>query len=618
MMMAVALALDLLAHIRRMEKGAPRLFTASQAQIVRKNLTNYINGYECPSAITLAPMVYLLRGNVLPYPVEGTSVNTDNNIGVEVGGEILLLHWNKGSSRNEWKRRFAKIKGSHTLEYEYSDGNELRFEFVPKDFEAISYLKTIGFRIYTSYKKVETIADVPASALDKRLFPYQVDGVRMLQTGYRLLADEQGLGKTCMTLQFLMLNKDKYKRILICCPATLKLNWRKEILMWTDAKPSDIQILTGSTPFEVNAKFAIINYDILPYWAHYLASLQFDFICSDECHYIQNSTAKRTRAFMKIASKAKDTLFISGTPFTSRPMQMYNALHCIAPRIFRDQQDFGMRFCDPKREGMKWSFKGASNMDVLHDIIKDGICIRRLKEDVLTELPEKMRIVVPIATDIADLRKDPEAFSRITEMERQIAHAKNYLSTLEWQKQIAYLRKRREIGGWVEDFLSSGRKLVVFATHKMTLDDLQSKFGDIAVRIDGDTSMRERDKAVEAFQHNPKVKLLLGNIKAAGVGLTLTAASDVLITEFPWTCAEVLQSEDRIHRIGQRNAAKIWFMCCPNTIDDRLMEIVNRKAATHRRIFDGVVEEDNMLEILRKEGGVKYEAIFGDVSSEGV
>jgi len=612
MKMAVALVLDLLAHIRRVERGAPKLFTLPQAQIVRKNVADYINGISCPTQATLSTMPYILRGCNLPYPISGLSVITDNNIGVEVGGEILLLHWCKNSARKEWGRRFRRIKGSHTVEYEYNDGTLLRFEFIPKTFEAISYLRTIGFRIYTGFRRIEHLADVDESRLDKRLFPYQVEGVRMLQTGYRLLADEQGLGKTCTTLQFLMLNKAVYKKILVCCPASLKLNWRKEILMWTDAKPGDIQVLSGSTPYECNRMYTIINYDILPYWAEYLASRKFDFVCADECHYIQNSTAKRTKAFMQVVRRAKDALFISGTPFTSRPMQMYNALHCIAPSVFRDQQEFGMRFCDPKREGMRWSFKGASNMDVLHDIIKDGICIRRLKEDVLSELPDKMRIVVPVVTDTADLRKDPDAYNRIREMEKHIAEAKNYLSTLEWQKQIAYLRKRREIGGWVEDFLESGKKLVVFATHTMTLDDLQKRFGSLAVRIDGDTSMRERDRAVTAFQNDPKVKLLLGNIKAAGVGLTLTAASDVLITEFPWTCAEVLQSEDRIHRIGQKNAAKIWFMCCPNTIDDRLMEIVNRKAATHRRIFDGVVEEDNMLEILRKEGGVKYEAIFAD------
>ena len=337
---------------------------------------------------------------------------------------------------------------------------------------------------------------------------------------------------------------------------------------------------------------------------------------ADECHYIQNDSAQRTQAFLTIAQSADDVIFISGTPFTSRPFQMYTALHTIAPKVFRSQKDYGERFCAPRIERNKTVYKGASNMDVLHSILMDGICIRRLKEDVLSELPSKRRLTVSVATDTAELRADGDTYRKIRALEHMIEESSDVLGTLEWQKQIAYLRKRKAVNAWIEDFLSSGKKLVVFGTHTLTLDDIMAKFGDIAVRVDGSTSQKKRNEAIDAFQHDPNVKLFVGNMKAAGVGITLTAASDALIVEFPWTYSECAQAEDRVHRIGAKDSVTIWYMCCPDSIDERLMDIINQKAGMHTHIFDG--QEDNMMLQLRKEGGFLYHSVFADEKDEKI
>jgi SWI/SNF-related matrix-associated actin-dependent regulator 1 of chromatin subfamily A len=393
----------------------------------------------------------------------------------------------------------------------------------------------------------------------------------------------------------------------------LKYNWKKEIGMWTKYKASDVSILSGATPYPVSTRFSIINYDILPYWAETLSAARYSFVVSDECHYIQNDSAQRTQAFLEIAKKADDVIFISGTPFTSRPYQMYTALHTIAPKIFKTQKDYGNRFCNPTIERGKTVYKGASNMDVLHSILMDGICIRRLKEDVLAELPSKRRLTIAVASENAELRADAETFRKIRALEQKIAHSSDLLGTLEWQKQIAYLRKRKAVNTWIEDFLQSGKKLVVFGTHDMTLDDVMAKFGDIAVRIDGSTSQKKRNEAIDRFQHDPSVRLFVGNIRAAGVGITLTAASDALIIELPWTYSECAQAEDRVHRIGAKDSVTVWYTICPDSIDERLMDIVNQKAATHTHIFDGT--EDNMMLQLKKEGGFLYHSVFGEEES---
>lgn len=409
---------------------------------------------------------------------------------------------------------------------------------------------------------------------------------------------------TAQVLQFIKLKG--LKKILICCPATLKLNWRKEALMWTDFTKEDISIIQGSQPYDVNNKITIINYDLLPYWAETLKRNKYQLVVADECHYIQSDKAQRTKAFLTVIENSEDRIFISGTPFTSRPYQMYTALHNIAPKVFHSAQEYGLKFCGPVYQRNQLVFKGASNMDVLHSILMDGICIRRLKEDVLEELPEKMRITVPMGMDAAEIRKDPDLFREICYLEGKIARSKDPLGTMEWRKQIAYLRKQRDIIAWIKDFMETGKKLVVFGVHKIALDAIEQAFPEFSVRVDGSTPNKTRDVYVERFQSDPDCRLFIGNVQAAGVGITLTAASDLLMVEFPWTFSAVAQAEDRIHRIGAKNACTIYYMTCPDTIDEKLVEIINTKAKIHTKIFDGK-NEDNLIAGLKD---FKYVPLF--------
>lgn len=409
---------------------------------------------------------------------------------------------------------------------------------------------------------------------------------------------------TMQVLQFIQY--EGIRPVLICCPATLKLNWRREILMWTKTTADKITVIEGTTNYPVKNRFVIINYDLLPYWADTLAKTDFDLVVCDECHYIQNEEAKRTKAFLQIAENIPDRLFISGTPFTSRPFQMFTALHMIAPKVFGNAYGFGMKFCNPSYYKGNVNFSGASNTKMLHDILEDGICIRRLKADVLEDLPEKLRVTVPIGLSVDEV-KQSSVCSEIKSLEKKILQAKDPLATLEYQRQIAYLRKRDAANDWIKDFLESGKKLVVFGVHKTTLDAVEKAFPDISVRVDGSTPNTQRDKYVQKFQNDPDCKLFIGNIQAAGTGITLTAASDAVFIEFPYTFSETVQAEDRIHRIGAKNACMIYYFAAPNTIDERIIEIINKKAITHTAIFDGASD------VLFKDiGEWKYKPLFTD------
>lgn len=586
-------------------KSTYKLLSTFTACRIRETFTRYINNVSAPLKKDLMPLYYVLKTQKdLPYPVSEPDVVL-NNQAVQCGQKLMLFHWfDKTSDKDEWKVKSQNLQNYRKVSYEFKDKKKVTFEMCDLTYDNLSYLKVVNWTVYASFKRIQELPEIKKNKLDNRLFPYQVEGVRMLSAGFRLLADEQGLGKTAQVLQFIKLKG--LKKILICCPATLKLNWRKEALMWTDFTKEDISILQGSQPYDVDNKITIINYDLLPYWAETLKRNKYQLVVADECHYIQSDKAQRTKAFLTVIENSEDRIFISGTPFTSRPYQMYTALHNIAPKIFHSAQEYGLKFCGPVYQRNQLVFKGASNMDVLHSILMDGICIRRLKEDVLEELPEKMRITVPMGMDAAEIRKDPDLFREICYLEGKIARSKDPLGTMEWRKQIAYLRKQRDIIAWIKDFMETGKKLVVFGVHRIALDAIEQAFPEFSVRVDGSTPNKTRDAYVERFQSDPDCRLFIGNVQAAGVGITLTAASDLLMVEFPWTFSAVAQAEDRIHRIGAKNACTIYYMTCPDTIDEKLVEIINTKAKIHTKIFDGK-NEDNLIAGLKD---FKYVPLF--------
>lgn len=586
-------------------KSTYRLFSTYTACKIREVFTRYINNIGAPLKKDMSSLyMMLLPMKDLPYPIDKPDV-VSNNQAVQCGQKLMLFHWfDTISEKHEWNVKSKNLQNYRKVVYEFRDGKRVYFEMCDLTYDNLSYLKVINWTVYASFKRIQELPDVKKSGLDSRLFPYQVEGVRMLSAGFRLLADDQGLGKTAQVLQYIKIKG--IKKILICCPATLKLNWQKETLMWTDFTKEDISIIQGAQPYDVDNKVTIINYDLLPYWAEKLKHNKYQLVVADECHYVQSEKAQRTKAFLTVIENSEDRIFISGTPFTSRPYQMYTALHNIAPKIFRSAQEYGLKFCGPTYQMNKLVFKGASNMDVLHSILMDGICIRRLKEDVLQELPEKMRVTLPMGMNAAEIRKDPDLFHEICRLEGKIARATDLLGTMEWRKQIAYLRKQKDILTWIRDFLETGKKLVVFGVHRMALDAVEEAFPGISVRVDGTTPNKTRDAYVERFQKDPECRLFIGNVQAAGVGLTLTAASDLLMIEFPWTFSAVVQAEDRIHRIGAKNACTIYYMTCPDTIDERLVDIINNKAKIHKKIFDGK-NEDNLIANLK---GYEYVPLF--------
>ena len=427
------------------------------------------------------------------------------------------------------------------------------------------------------------------------LYPFQFDGVKYIERrdGRALLGDEMGLGKTIQAIAYLKLHPELRPAVIVC-PASLKLNWKKEIKKWTGEESFCIFGRKEIEPV-LNWPFYIINYDILSSHIDFLLN-KSKILVADECHYIKNPKAARTKHFKKLSRKMDKIIAISGTPITSRPAEFFTILNILDPHSWNNNWKFLERYCKLQHNGFGWEAKGATNTEELHEKLTETIMIRRTKNKVLKDLPQKIRSVVYIPMDEQNkyASKKDKLFSQI--QSGDISKNTMVLSEIESLKQLAVNLKMKYVIEWIENFIASGEKLVIFATHHFVIDKLKETFSDICVSLDGRTPQLERQEVVENFQNNLDIKLFIGNIKAAGVGITLTAASNTVFIELGWTPGEHDQAEDRIHRIGQKSdSVTAWYLIAQDTIEEEIIELIDEKRKNLDAILDGKITEDSSL-----------------------
>jgi SWI/SNF-related matrix-associated actin-dependent regulator 1 of chromatin subfamily A len=396
-----------------------------------------------------------------------------------------------------------------------------------------------------------------------------------------ILADDMGLGKTTSTIIASL--ESGSKKVLIICPATLKINWKREIENYSDKTV----FIAESKNFSTEADFVIINYDIIKNFhdtkkkneSQVLAS-NFDLVIIDEAHYIKNVTAQRTKLINDIVKNIDRLWLLSGTPMTSRPIDYFNLLSLIDSPVAKNWMAYAIRYCQGYQfnvGGRKvWNVTGASNLEELRDRTL-GLTLRRLKENVL-DLPDK--IITPVYLRLKSKQyeevmgeyydwydKNPEEsksltvqFSKLTKV-RQIIADEKIAQTIEL----------------AENILEQDKKVIIFCNFTDSLNKITEHFGKSAVKLDGSMSKPERQNSVDQFQDNPKVKVFVGNIKAAGVGITLTAAEAVIMNDLSFLPSDHAQSEDRAYRYGQKNNVLVYYPIFENTIEGIIYDILNNK-----------------------------------------
>jgi SWI/SNF-related matrix-associated actin-dependent regulator 1 of chromatin subfamily A len=327
----------------------------------------------------------------------------------------------------------------------------------------------------------------------------------------------------------------------------------------------------------------------------------------DECHKTKNPKAQRTKAVRELCKGKVHVISLSGTPIVNRPAEFHTTLSILSPERYGSFWKYAMEYCGAKHNGFGWDFSGASNTAELHEELTRTLMLRRLKADVLKDLPEKTKTVLPVNLNgnmrIYDdaLR---EAYGVWAGMEKPDAMADiAQISKL----RVAAARAKMDLCvEWIEDFLESEKKLVTFVVHHEVSDILKKTFGDKAVFLDERVPVNDRSALVERFQTDPNIRLLVGSVEVAGMGWTMTAASDAVFLEYPWTPGMLDQAGDRIHRIGQRNAVNIYYIVAQETLEEDMIELLDEKRKVLDEVLDGKETERGSIlsELLKrvKEG----------------
>jgi len=431
---------------------------------------------------------------------------------------------------------------------------------------------------------------------------FQKEAVQFFEdnNGLCLLGDEMGLGKTISALAWAAYRSD-LKKILIICPASLKLNWERELKQTIPKSKS--HVISGRTtyPLPHDARFFIINYAIIWNWMDELINYGIDAMIIDECHNIKNDQTKQTKATVYIGNTSNHVIGLSGTPLVNRPIEFFNFLKLVRPDLFKNKFQYAIRYCKAHKTRFGWNMNGASNTKELHSILIDnGIMLRRMKSEVLKDLPPIVRTVIPL--DINNRKEYREELLSVKNWTtNNINDIKENKKKIEGLAKLQALRKKAVLGKmdgvfeWLDNFLDSDQKIIVFGWHLDILDMVEDRYKKIVVRIDGSTPIDKRQKYVDLFQNDKRVRMFAGNIKAAKEGLTLTAASNECFIETTWSPGDQDQAEGRAHRIGQKDSVNVWYFVAKDTIEEDILSAVDSKRKVISNVIDGKDAPEDMI-----------------------
>ena len=453
-------------------------------------------------------------------------------------------------------------------------------------------------------RKLNRIIDY--STYDSRPpMPHQKIAVEKLLCNNRfILADDMGVGKT--TSAVIASIESNVKKVLIVCPATLKINWKREIMNYSE---EPILIVEGKK-WGSDYKYYIINYDILKNYHTLEKSPEyegfnkiidegFDLAIIDEAHYVSNATANRTKLLNDILSKIPKVWLLTGTPMTSRPINYFNLLSIIESPVALNWQQYVYRYCAGYRftvNGRKiWNTSGASNLDELRERTKSTI-LRRMKGEIL-ELPEK--IITPVFLELknTDYDNELEEFMRITSENKNKESISITLNRLVKIRQLIAYEKLQYTMDMIDNILEQDKKVIIFTNFTMTVDMLHEKYPKNSVILDGRMSDTKRQVSIDKFQTDPKIRIFIANIVAGGVGITLTAAECVIMNDLSFVPSHHGQAEDRCYRIGQEKNVLVYYPIFENTIEMIIYNILNKK----KNIIDQVLGDGEYSEGFSKE-----------------
>ena len=430
---------------------------------------------------------------------------------------------------------------------------------------------------------------------------------KLLANNKFILADDMGLGKT--TAAVIASMESGAKKVLIVCPASLKINWDREIKNYTDRKVLIVEGRKWGSTFD----YYIINYDILKNYHtteksedsddyKLLVNEKFDLAIVDEAHYVSNSTANRTRLLNDVLETIPRVWLLTGTPMTSRPINYFNLLKIVDSPLTLNWQSYVRRYCKGYQftvgNRKVWNTSGASNLDELRERTKSYV-LRRMKTDIL-DLPEK--IVTPVFVELSSKMYDEELeeFTRISNDNKDKETLSVTLNRLMKIRQLIAYEKIPYTCEIIDKCLDQGKKVIVFTNFTMSLDMLHEKYKKNSVILNGSMSKEKKQESVDRFQNEDKVKIFISNIIAGGVGITLTAGEVVVMNDLSFVPAHHSQAEDRAYRYGQQNSVLVYYPVFENTVEKIIYNILQKKKNVIDQVMgDGEYSESFSRDLLK-------------------
>jgi len=383
-----------------------------------------------------------------------------------------------------------------------------------------------------------------------------------------ILADHMGLGKTLSALAAAKILGDRYGcPVFVICPASLKAVWRREAS---------------------NVGIAIEIYS----WAKMPQPLENQeyILIADEAHYAQNRKSKRTQRLidLSINERCRAAWLLTGTPIKNgRPVNLYPLLEAIAHPLAEDRWEYERRYCNGHRGAFGWDNTGAAFLDELAQKTEDCI-LRRTKADCL-DLPEKQRIFKPAEIESKELKTYNSEISELVQDYRdrvklgEVSPDAQALVTLGILRKVGSKYKVNSAIALAEELLEQNQQVVIFGEFKESVNTVYKAFVEDAELLTGDTPQDKRQEMCDRFQSGES-KVFVGTIKAGGVGLTLTAASNVILIDRPWTPGDAEQAEDRCHRIGQSSAVSAFWIQL-GLVDKMIDELIDSKQARIEKVL---------------------------------
>lgn len=455
-----------------------------------------------------------------------------------------------------------------------------------------------------SYTQLDFLPD----KLRTKLLPFQKDGIvfALRRDGRCMVADEMGLGKTIQAIAIAYFYKEEWP-LLIVVPSSLRYPWIEELEKWIpELEPEEINVVMNKTDIGriPGSRVTVLGYGLLTTDAETLLDAlntqNFRVVIVDESHYMKSRTAARSKILLPMVQKARRAILLTGTPALGRPEELFMQIEALFPQKFGTWIEYAKRYCNAhvryfgKRR--QWDCRGASNLSELHQLLND-IMIRRLKSEVLSQLPPKVRQRIPFDLPPAAVKELNASF----EEWQKLMRAPNSGAMETVMGLITRMFKQTAIAkaGAVKDYIkmllqNDSLKFLVFAHHLSMLQacteaviESKSRY----IRIDGSVPSSERIHLVNQFQKDPDTRVAILSIQAAGQGLTFTAASHVVFAELYWDPGHIKQAEDRAHRIGQCSSVNIHYLIANGTLDSLMWAMLNRKAQVTGSTLNGRKEK---------------------------